>query len=137
MAKSLRSQLTAAADLVAILGLKKASVRVDQYDITFQLDALDLAKVSRQLEVPRKKIEVSHHEHNGRKSIHVDFQARGARWCAVIWQEKLAEFYQAMGVDLVKHLTAEPLKLPAVKPPVGKLPGKPAGPRRLELFPAE
>lgn len=116
MAKSLRKLLTDAADLVAILGLTldQASVRVCLDGITFQLKPLDLARVSRQLDVPRKKIDISEHEHQGRVSIHVCFDARGAHWCAVIWKEKLAEFYAAMAVTTAKRLTVDPTKLPGV-----------------------
>jgi len=132
MAKSLRSQLTAAADLVAILGLTQQdaySVRIDRDATTFQMDPVALARVSRKLDVPRKRIETSESEHDGRKFIHIDFHARGCRWTACLRVEDLPQFYAQMGVEPVKRIGTEALKLSAAKPPAGPSP-------RLELFPA-
>ena len=113
MAKSLKKELTDISELVAIVGLSRQHVIcISLYssgEPQIFVEALELARISRCLEIPRKKIDFQTDESG---NLHITFKARGAVWTAMVRRDRVDEFYAILSAQ-APRLTVQPKRLGA------------------------
>jgi hypothetical protein len=111
MAKSLKKELIDISELVAIVGLNRRDVIcVSLYSCgepQIYVEALELARISRYLEMPRKKV---HFRPDEAGNLHITFKARGAVWTTMVRVDRLDEFNAILSAQ-TPRLTAQPKRL--------------------------
>lgn len=110
---ALSTKLRTAAELAAMLSLKKVSCTVYEWgEVHFQFDdAIEFVRAFNVLNARKQSLSSSETE----KYLHISFRARGASFKTAIAKPKVAEFYAAIGATLKPKLTFAPLGLPAPK----------------------
>lgn len=108
MADSIHATLRRVQDLLAVTKLTTDDVRrieINRWSgIEFFIDVVALARLAREFNMRREKVEIVTLE----DSVHVSFRAKGAIWVGCLLRNRVEEFFQAMGVDPTKRLTAVP-----------------------------
>lgn len=110
---ALSTKLRTAAELAAMLKLKKVSCTVYEWgELQFQFeDPVDLVRVFNVLNVRKQALSTD----EGEKYFHISFRARGATFQVAIAKTKIADFYASIGGVTRPKLTFAPLGLPAPK----------------------
>jgi hypothetical protein len=105
--KSITKCLLDAAELAAVTRIShQGTVCVDVSGagrINFHLSPQELARVAKLLNVPRRKIGI---RDSLKGSIHINFTARGADWCACILAENAEAFYRE--IEMERRLAQHP-----------------------------